>query len=285
MTFAITAVILVLVGVVLAVISHRPAKSKAPGAAAPPAATTTSPGSATSATTTSGSATTVTPTTAAVGTIGLPLVVCPTTFGITPPPAAPTQPSTVEVSVPASVQAQLAVYGDSHATMRLVAPRGWHCRAAFGADGSGGVVVYPDGVTPPSGGSGAGWLLDPLSTVEAVAGQETSACSSCTTSQACPLFGAAAQEFQTAFGRPCPTTRQAAETVHQQSANVVTFQDPPTIAGDAVPSGGANPADGAMTYYPGNPSGSWLATCTLPLAKQQLCTVSLNAFLASYRDN
>lgn len=39
--------------------------------------------------------------------------------------------------------------------MALVGPKGWHCSAMYGADGSGGIIVYPAGETVPQPG-GAG---------------------------------------------------------------------------------------------------------------------------------
>lgn len=279
MTFAVVAVILALVGVFLAAISHRPAKSKSKSpaaAAATPSGSSASPAGNASSTTAPSAGQTLT--------VGVPLVVCPTTFGTTAPPAA-NLPSTVTATVPDSLVGQLSVYSDKQGTMRLVAPKGWQCSAAYGADGSGGVSVYPAGVSVPAGGVGAGWHLSSSSTAQAVTGQETSACSSCTTGQACPLFSAAAQAFQSALAKPCPRTRPKAETVHRITANMVGFQDPPGTPGDGAPSGGANAASGVMTYYPSNPNGSWMATCTLPSADQQVCTVALNTFQTSYQNN
>lgn len=165
--------------------------------------------------------------------------------------------------------------------MRLLAPRGWTCQALYGADGSGGVAVYPAGQALPPGW-GAGWKLSPSSTVRAVIGMETSACAGCTQAQACPLFAAAAKDYTNGFGRPCPQTRPEAETSTHLGAGVMAFEDPPGVAGDGVPSGGRNPAHGVMTYYSDNPSGSWLETCTLTAGEKDLCTATLDYFVASY---
>lgn len=163
-----------------------------------------------------------------------------------------------------------------------MAPRGWSCRAVYGADGSGGIVVFPTGETVPAGW-GAGWRLSPDSRVEAVVGDQTSACAGCSSAQACPLFPAAAEDFSNQFGRPCPSTRPPAETVDRLGAGVTAFEDPPGIAGDGLPSGGRYPANGVMTYYRGNPNGSWRATCTLPPDQKDQCTAILDGFLSSYR--
>lgn len=120
------------------------------------------------------------------------------------------------------------------------------------------------------------------SAVRAVVASETSACAGCTDGQACPLFRAAARNYAKQFGRPCPAVRPAAELVHPIGAGIDTFEDPPGVPGDASPSGGAYPANGAMTYQPNNPNGTWFETCTLSAREKATCTVSLNAFLAAY---
>jgi hypothetical protein len=153
----------------------------------------------------------------------------------------------------------------------------------YGADGSGGVVVSPPGEFVPSDW-GAGWELPADSSVQAIIGTQSSACMGCGEAQACPLFGTAAKDFQASFERPCPASRPTAETTTRLSAGVVAFADPAGVAGDGIPSGGRYPANGVMTYYSGNEAGSWVETCTLPAASKDVCTTTLDYFLASYRN-
>lgn len=240
--------------------------------------TTTAPTTPTTPTTTP--PTTTPPTTTMVAQ-AVPLVSCPTTFGITPAPHPTSQPSTATVTLPPPLAGKVAVYTDSQGRMQVVAPEGWRCRADYGADGSGGVVAYPAGETVPSNW-GAGWHLAAGAGTEAVVGTETSACTSCTTGQACPLFTAAARAFRSQLGRPCPGTRPPSETVSRAGSGVVIFRDPPGVAGDGLPSGGADPANGVMTYHSPSGAGSWLETCTLPAADTQLCTAGLNRWIADY---
>ena len=211
----------------------------------------------------------------------VPVIVCQTTFGITPPPAPKAQPASLTVSAPASRGGELAVYTDSQGLMRLLAPRGWSCSAQYGADGSGGVAVYPAGEHIPSAW-GAGWQLSTSSPVQAVFGSQTSACVGCAEGQACALFPSAAKDFMSHFGRPCPGIRPATETTTQLSAGVAAFTDPAGVSGDGNPSGGRYPADGVMTYYREHTPGSWTETCTLPPADKDLCTTALNYFVNSY---
>ena len=231
-----------------------------------------------STTSTSTSTTTSTTNPSALISASLPLVTCPTTYGYTSSTSPPALPTSMVVSVPADLTNQLAVYSDSEGLMKLVAPTGWLCSGNYGADGSGGVEVYPTGETVPSGALTAG------STAEDVSGSETSACVGCGESQACPLFATAAADYETNYQQTCPS-RPSSESVVALNADIVSFMDPAGVAGDGVPSGGAYPANGVMTYYPydsGNDDGSYIDTCTLPAAEQSICTVSLNRFVDWY---
>ena len=218
-------------------------------------------------------------TTAVLVTVNLPVVSCPTSLGVARP-AVPL-PRSRAVAVPRALAVRLAVYADDVGVMELVGPAGWRCAASYGADGSGGMVVYPRGERVPRSWA-AGWPLARTSAEAAIAGQETSACYSCTLAQACRLFLSAATAWRSAgFGQGC-AARPAAESVVRVGAGIVIFEDPPGIQGDGLPSGGLYPANGVLTYHPGAPDGSWRETCTLPGSDKDECTAVLNAFLSWY---
>lgn len=255
--------------------SPRPAAVVAP--------TTTTPPTTTPPTTTPPPATTTTTSPTQPVSVSVPVVVCATTLGIGTPPAPVSLPAAQTLNVPASLAGKVTLYSDDQGRMMLLGPTGWQCQAAYGADGSGGVSVFPPGASAPGGqpftASGG----------EAIVGTESSACTSCTLGQACPLFSTAAASYaQLGYNPAGCRTRPTAETVDQLSANVVAFQDPPGVAGDGIPSGGPYPANGVMTFYPGaspptvSVTGSWLDTCTLPAATQQLCTTALDLFDSDY---
>jgi hypothetical protein len=203
------------------------------------------------------------------------VVVCPTSLG-TETQTTVAIPTSMDMSVPSSLADQLGVYEDNQGIMRLLGPRGWNCNASYGADGSGGVAVYPPGQAVSEATA-----FTP-SDAEGVVADETSACTVCREGQACPLFSVAASDYQQDYNGPCPASRPATEAVEQISPGVLGFLDPPGVAGDGVPSGGPYPANGVMTYYSGDESGSWLDTCTLPTSEHQLCTVVLNQFVLDY---
>ena len=62
------------------------------------------------------------------------------------------------------------------------------------------------------------------------------------------------------------------------------FEDPAGVAGDGMPSGGTNPANGVLLYLPSWPGRSApdSATCTLPANQQDVCTAVLNDFVGLY---
>lgn len=219
--------------------------------------------------------------TAAV-TASLPVVACPTSYALDPAPAPKNLPSTLSVSVPGDLASQVSVYADEAGVMDVVGPSGWSCSASFGADGSGGVTVTPQGEALPDGSSLASGSDD-----EAIVATQNGGCQGCASYQACPFFAAAVQNNPSS----CNSTPPSGEEVTQLGSNIVGFEDPPGLAGDADPSGGAYPANAVMTYTD-DPAGStgkiwssWFETCTLPYSQQTLCTAVLNDFAARYKDS
>ena len=216
--------------------------------------------------------------TPAVATVNasLPLVSCPTSYGVAQPGSAPLPPS-VNLTVPSDLASHLSVYSDENGSMKLVGPNGWDCSASVGADGSTTVEVFAPGEVAPNLGA----AFSPQQQ-EAIVGSETSACVGCREIQACPLFTTAATDYLNDYGMSCPKTRPGNESTYIISSGVIAFEDPAGVVGDGNPSGGPYPANGVMTYYSGNYNGSWLDTCTMPNSDHALCTVALNAFVAWY---
>lgn len=170
--------------------------------------------------------------------------------------------TSLTLSLPAGIGAELAGYSDDQGYMMLLAPRGWSCSAGYGADGSGGVAVFSAGERVPA-------KVPADSPVEEVTGGETSACSGCTLGQACVLFATAGNEFTKYFGRSCPTSRLAAETVVHLTAGLVAFADPP---------------GSAATENPKSPDGSWTETCTMLVSDKGVCTAILDYFVHAYQN-
>lgn len=190
----------------------------------------------------------------------VPVNVCPSTYGVA---GHHPVPSRIAASLPADVAGRLIFYANTG--LAVLAPEGWECNGAVGADGSARITVAP--------GSQA---------AEAVTAQDGSACVSCDASIACPLFASAVQPLQQ-LSIKCPSRPPPSEAITHLSSTTVAFEDPPYVRGTGSPSGGADPANGVMIY--GTFDGSLAAfaeTCTLPDSMHSLCTVILNDFLNRY---
>jgi hypothetical protein len=172
---------------------------------------------------------------------------------------------------------QLAVYTDNQGIMELLAPANWDCQATVGADGSSTIEIYP-----PSQGAVTNHVLNSESTNEEITGEQTSASQFAAAEQACQLFVAA---FQALNGDTCTALSPPQEEATDDTPNIIEFTDPPGVAGDANPSGGAYTASGVMTYYPSNNNGSWTETCVLSQSQSSLCTAIIASFIASYGFN
>jgi hypothetical protein len=209
--------------------------------------------------------------------VQLPLNVCPTTVGVSS--ETPTiLPSTVHVEINKVDSTKLAFYSDNEGLTTLLAPMGWTCTAAIGADGSSSVQVSPSGQAVVSSRA-----LSAGSTDQVISASQTSACVGCRESLACPLFVSAASDYQRAFQKTCPTTPPPSEVETKHTSHLAEFTDPPGVNGDATPSGGDYPAMGVMTYFDDvKGDGSWTETCVLPSTDKSLCEVILGNFVASY---
>jgi len=213
----------------------------------------------------------------------LPVVDCQTSFGVTPSPTTAV-PTSVTVSVPADEAAGLAVYSDDAGIMMLIGPATWTCHGLYGADGSGGLLISPAGESVPSDPD-PGWHLSTSSSDEAIVGYETGGSPVQGAALACPLFPAAAMATKQDLGQGCAMTRPSQESVTPSGTaeSDVGFFDPIGVAGDGIPSGGLNPANGVMLYQPApGKATAYLATCTLPEAQHDVCTAVLDHFVALY---
>ncbi len=209
--------------------------------------------------------------------VQLPLEVCKTTVGVQSETPA-NLPATLNVEITKGYSTNLAFYSDDEGLTEILAPSGWICTAAIGANGSSSVHVSPPGQTDVSNAA-----LSAGSRTEEISASQTSACVGCREAVACPLFVSAANDYRSAYQLACPTTRPSSEVVTKNSSHLIEFTDPPGTSGDATPSGGAYPAMGVMTYFDDFKSdGSWTETCVLPAMEKSMCKVILGNFVARY---
>lgn len=200
-------------------------------------------------------------------TVRIPVVRCPTTYGSEAASPSPL-PSTMTAKVDADLAATVSFYGNE--TLTVLAPKGWDCAAAVGADGSASLVVSPPGSPLPSG--------SPPPDQQAVTAYSDGACVGCIATDACPVFPEAWSLFA-AGGGTCPSRIPVEEKITRRIPQTAVFEDPPGVAGTGMPSGGTYRAVGFMVFDPGTDVGSDRAdppslikvTCTLPASLAPIC--------------
>lgn len=195
----------------------------------------------------------------------LPVVECPTVYGIDhPDPAGPV----MSVIVPGPDWSQLANYTDGLHAMSVVGPRGWQCSAIDAADGNVSVFVAPPGTSSEtSAGTGTKDLRQGIGAYLDGRSYE--------------LTCAAMPDLGLTGGSPCSKV-PAGETFSRVDHTTADFVDPPGVAGIGTPSGGSYTARGQIRYSPRPiPTMGDLAaevTCTLPGSDATLCQTIIDGF-------
>lgn len=194
----------------------------------------------------------------------LPVISCPTTYGVQPPPS-PFVPHQLPTT---SVVHGLSYYSNGRIT--VLGPAGWACGALVAADGGQDLDVYPPGkpdYATSLAPKGARLVEVEVDYTGHLPGAEL----------VCALFpnSAAAAEVKS-VPLPCPTP--TGEKTTALTPDVVTFIDPPGTSGSGAGSGGSLTSMGAAVY-PQLSSASASAdsvtvarlSCTLPKKRAALC--------------
>jgi hypothetical protein len=202
--------------------------------------------------------------TAGAATTRIPVVRCPTVFGVAGNHARAPAALAVDAAGPTH---GLVAY--TNTSLFLIAPRGLRCSGIVAADGGTQVVVWAAGQRRPqlhSRGVGLTLTVDP-------------ACASCRAEDACPFFRTLARQA----GFPCTAGIPDGERVVRPSRSVALFEDPPGVGGSGWPSGGPFPANGVVGTLPSSTEAVvYRATCTLPARDHAICTESLDDVIARY---
>ncbi len=191
---------------------------------------------------------------------------CPTQFGV-PGDSSPAVPSSL--AAPAAAAKELEGY--SNGFISFLAPAGWSCTGSVGADGGETLSAFPAGQSEPVGGTSVPFDAEAVYVFLPSQGLGPSIY------LACPFFLTAAA-LETGISCPTPPT---GEITHPDGANVVEFEDPPGLKGDAPPSGGSYPANGVVVWDASTKYAAE-AVCTLPQQRHSICTAVLDDFLSRY---
>ena len=213
----------------------------------------------------------------------VPVVICPTNYGV--PRGSPPARSSLTKSAPVAPDTGrgLAYYTDAGGEVPpILGPRGWACSAGVGVDGSWNIEIYPhdESGNGPIGIQAAG-----------------PSCIGCVYSSVCPLIPEAEEEL--GFREPCPASRTLNQTISwiagssnfsASGDDVVSIVDPPGVKGYVAYSGGSYTARGILLYSWGQPEfyygypyaeGAYEAftiSCTLQNADANLCDVIFTTF-------
>jgi hypothetical protein len=204
----------------------------------------------------------------------LPVISCTTTYG----GETPASPPFVASQLPTTTATKgLSYY--SNGLMTVMGPAGWACSALVAGDGGQNLSVYPPGspgigsaaTTTPKGGQNVSFTLEYTGHIPGA-------------DVVCSFFPtSAAAAFVQSAQQPCAAL-PAGEKTTQVSPDVVTFVDPPHVAGAGAGSGGALTSIGAAVY-PQLPFGGEdsvnvdVLGCTLGGKLAQLCRLIEGDFL------
>jgi hypothetical protein len=202
----------------------------------------------------------------------LPVISCTTTYA----GGQPSSPPFVAHQLPSTSTASgLSYYSNGEIT--VLGPAGWACRALDATDGGRSLAVFPPGkpdytaTEPPKGAQ----LIEEFADYTGhIPGADL----------VCALFphSTAASEASSG-GETCPPS-PAGEKTTTLTSDVVTFVDPPGVAGSGSGSGGSLTSFGAAVYpqlaYGADDSVdvSFLS-CTLPQKEASLCRAVQGDFL------
>jgi hypothetical protein len=208
----------------------------------------------------------------------VPVVACPSTFGI-PGGQRPDYPSSSAMSVPRSAgSAFLSFYSDGYRIATpVLGPAGWDCSANVGADGTYEIAVYPTGHRDPLNSS-----VPARGDVQAVISEGSSVCVGCSDDIACPVF---AEALSNDPGTSCPLTSPSRELVSYLSGSYGSAQgtaqvyDPAGVAGSLPQSGGVNPARGIIAYSASRIISARVLSCVLPPSDSTLCSVVIDNYV------
>jgi hypothetical protein len=200
----------------------------------------------------------------------LPVISCPTTFGVGGSP----HPFVARRLPTSSPGRGLTFY--SNGLITVLGPAGWACGALVAADGGQKLDVYPPGKPDYSttlAPKGAALVEVTAEYTGHLPGAEV----------VCALFphSAAAVEVK-AGGLACPAAAREKRTI--LTPDVVTFRDPAGVTGAGAGSGAGLTSSGAAVY-PQLPSGSdasvnvSLLSCTLPKKSASSCGAILGDFV------
>ncbi len=170
--------------------------------------------------------------------VPIAVVSCPARAGVGGL-SAPPIPTQLSAAVAARTAARLRFYSDGY--LVVLGPTGWTCTGLEAADGGESLSVFPVGQSDPLGATAPG------ADAEAVTARFDYTGHGPGSELVCGLFPTSVASRLAEATGGC-TMIPAREVVRHPSRDVATFLDPPGVSGTGEPSGGTNPAAGAVFF-------------------------------------
>lgn len=207
----------------------------------------------------------------------LPVVACQTAVGVEGQ-AAPGIPTQLATSLPARTAGRLRFYSDGY--MVLLGPSGWTCAGIEAADGGMSLSVFPTRQSDPL------TTGTPAADAAAVTGRFDYTGHGPGAELVCALFPSSHAATLSAQTGGCPPVPRR-EVVKRPARDLARFVDPPKVMGSGEPSGGTNPASGAVLFPQLTPEPASVdiakVTCTAPKPTARLCPAIVSDFVARAR--
>jgi hypothetical protein len=198
----------------------------------------------------------------AATTVGVPVVRCPTSFGVAP--SRTSVPRTLVLrDVPLST-AGLVAYTNTSGF--LLGPPHVRCAGVVGVDGNATIQIWPKGQAKP-GPLGAGASLS-LSVIPACVG-----CKALATCHYFPTF----RRYLRQVELNCRPEPPPGERLRYLTKRLVAFVDSPFVKGAGWPSGAGLRATGLVGIEPGASQVVFTSSCTLPAMQRDVCVDSAAA--------
>ena len=209
--------------------------------------------------------------------VPIPVVACVARSGVGTA-SQPPIPAQLSAAVTLRRAARLRFYSDGY--MVVLAPSGWTCTGLEAADGGQSLSVVPAGESDPLGPAAVPAGAAAVTARFDYTGHGPGA------ALVCGLFPASvAARFADQTGG-C-TKVPAREVVRRPSRDVATFLDPPGVTGSGEPSGGTNPASGAVVFPQLTPEPGSVnvakVTCTAAKPLAALCPAIITDFVTRAR--
>jgi hypothetical protein len=203
----------------------------------------------------------------------VPVVVCPTEYGVPPTASDPHAPTSLTIVSPAFDRPKLSGYSDRRGFLPVVGPAGWNCKAIEAGDGGQGIGVTPPGVAPRDSWVNA--VPPKLPPADGVFASWEPGCQGCVYGEICGIVPSADADFPSFARSGICNAQPVGQQVTPLGGDLYAIDDPAgTIGPDA--------AHSILRYTRATSTSNAMAlriTCILPASQRNVCDSLIDEFL------